>query len=168
MTSWYVRVPAIETLPLTAKLPVTSNSDPLNVRFALSWSAPFVPAVTTLPEVRSLIFADAAVKFVPSKVKFALSTNLPLADAKVTRVSVRLLTFKSAAVVSPEILTLSNSVCPSTSKSLLIPTFPLELIVNLVSDPSAILNVPPVTLLTEKFLTLFWSLRVAELFVLVL
>ena len=73
--------------------------------------------MTTLPEVRSLIFADAAVKFVPSKVKFALSANLPLADAKVTRVSVRLLTFKSAAVVSPEILTLSNSVCPSTSIS---------------------------------------------------
>ena len=71
--------------------------------------------MTTLPEVKSLIFADAAVKFVPSKVKFALSTNLPLADAKVTRPSVRLLTFKSAAVVSPEILTLSNSECPVIS-----------------------------------------------------
>ena len=44
-------------------------------------------------------------------------------------------------------LTLSKFVCPSTSKSLLTPTVPLELIVNLVSDPSAIENDPPVILL---------------------
>ena len=90
--------------------------------------------MTTLPEVRSVIFADAAIKFVPSKVKFALSTNLPLADAKVTRPSVRLLTFKSAAVVSPEILTLSNSVCPSTSMSPLI-SAPVATTVPVIDTP---------------------------------
>ena len=35
-----------------------------------------------------------------------------------------------------------------TSKSLLIPTVPLELIVNFVPDPSPIENEPPVILLT--------------------
>ena len=38
-----------------------------------------------------------------------------------------------------------------TSKSLLIPTVPLELIVNLVSEPSAMENDPPAMLLIEKF-----------------
>ena len=53
LTSSYVNVPPIETLPLNDAPPVTARVDPLNVRLPLSSSSPPVPARTTLPDVKS-------------------------------------------------------------------------------------------------------------------
>ena len=51
----------------------------------------------------------------PSKVSLLLSSNLPPVPARTTLPDVKL-----ATLVTPDILTLSKFVCPSTSKSPLI------------------------------------------------
>ena len=58
VTSSYVNVPPIDTLPLNVPstaltLPVTPRVEPLNVKFALSSNSPPVPARTTRPDAVS-------------------------------------------------------------------------------------------------------------------
>ena len=56
-----VKSPATPRVVLTVAAPVTAKVEPLNVKFALSSTAPEVPARTTLPSVKSEIVADARV-----------------------------------------------------------------------------------------------------------
>ena len=53
LTSSYVNVPPIDTLPLKVASPVTPKVEPSNVRFALSSNSPPVPAITIRLSVKS-------------------------------------------------------------------------------------------------------------------
>ena len=53
LTSSYVSVPPIDTLPLKVASPVTPSVEPSNVRFALSSNSPPVPAMTIRLSVKS-------------------------------------------------------------------------------------------------------------------
>ena len=53
ITSSYVNVPPIDTLPLKVASPVTPKVEPSNVRFALSSNSPPVPAITIRLSVKS-------------------------------------------------------------------------------------------------------------------
>ena len=79
----------------------------------------------------------------PATSKFPFASILLENDAEVASNA----PLNVVAVTTPAILTLSKFVWPSTSKSLLIPTVPLELIVYLVPLLSAIENDPPAILL---------------------
>ena len=57
-----VVAPSTSSVVETVAPPVTARVDPLNVRFPESSISPDVPAKTTLPEVKSLIFALSATK----------------------------------------------------------------------------------------------------------